>query len=335
MKHNILKDYVKDFRKAHIAVVGDMVVDIYLYGKPYRLSREAPVVVMRYQSEQVLPGSAANTVNNLSKLGAQVYPVGVVGDDKAGRDLLSYFKKEKNIDTAGIFSVASRGTFTKTRVLAGDSHVSKQQVVRIDRDDCINLSSDTEARLLSYIEQLSTRVDAFIVSDYGYDLMTKALVERICALAKEKIVVVDSRDRLREFKGVTLLTPNEQEVGEFLGRRIDSEGDVVEAGRKIMTEVKPRHLIITRGNEGMLCFQDRDEVKKIPICGSDEVTDVTGAGDTVAGVITLGLVGGATPYEAACLANYAAGIVVMKRGTATVTAEELMEVIQGDRNENS
>ena len=323
------KEIIGRFKECKIAVCGDIVADIYIYGKPFKLSREAPVLVVRHDGERILPGSAGNTIHNLSSLGIHVFPVGILGDDEAGRSLLRAFSR-MNAEMEGLIVATNRSTITKTRIMAGDDHTSKQQVIRIDREVKEPLRKDLEDRLTAYLDRLSNQVDAFIVSDYGYDLITPTLLERLKAIAAHRAVVVDSRYRLDQFSGVTAITPNEAEAESISQDRITSGQDTIRVGQGLIQNLDLKAVLITRGNKGMVLVERSGAASDIPICGSDEITDVTGAGDTVAGVLTASLAAGASFYEAARLSNYAGAVVVMKRGTATASPEELIHMIEQD-----
>ncbi len=312
-----------------VAVIGDMVADIYVYGRPFKLSREAPVIVVKYEGETIVPGSAGNTVNNLSKLGAKVFPVGIVGDDREGGFLKNHFS-EDGVDTTGLFVSKERGTISKTRLLAGDTHASKRQVVRIDKEVNWNMPDSMEKKILDYIDEVNKKVDVWIVSDYGYDIVTPGVLDRMKSIAGEKTVVADSRRRICDFAGVTIIAPNESEAGAATGITIDGEDDVIKAGKKLLKKMGSEAIIITRGNYGMVLFEKTGNVEKIPISGPNEVTDVTGAGDTVTVMLAVAMAAGASYAQAARLSNYAAGVVVMKNGTATVSRSELVDVITRD-----
>jgi rfaE bifunctional protein kinase chain/domain len=324
-----LQEIVGRFKDRRIAVLGDIVADMYIYGKPYRLSREAPVLVVRHDGERILPGSAGNTIHNLSSLGIRVFPLGVLGDDEPGRSLVSQFSR-MNVEMDGLMVVANRSTTTKTRIMAGDDHTSKQQVIRIDREAKEPLPEAVEERMAAYLDQVAHRVDAFIVSDYGYDFVNPALLEKLKAIAVHKPVVVDSRYRLHLFSGVTAITPNESEAEAVSQERITSGQDAIRVGARLVRELDLRAVLITRGNKGMVLVERSGQAADIAICGSDEITDVTGAGDTVAAVVTASLAAGASFYEAARLSNYAGAVVVMKRGTSTASPEELIQVMTQD-----
>ena len=324
-----LKDIISHLKNLKIAVLGDIVADIYVYGKPVRLSREAPVLVVRHDGERILPGSAGNTIHNLCQLGVRVFPVGILGDDEAGRSLLTQFSA-MNVEMDGLISLKERNTITKTRIMAGDDHTSKQQVIRIDREVREPLPESAEARMADYLDAIGDEVDAFVVSDYGYDLLTRGLLDRLKTLATRRTVVVDSRYRLRLFSGVTAITPNESEAEAASQTSIGTGENAIDVGERLRDELDLRAVLITRGNRGMILVDDSGNSSDIPICGSDEITDVTGAGDTVAAVFTASLAAGASFYEAARLSNYAGAVVVMKRGSATASPEEIIRLIEED-----
>ena len=321
------KEIIGRFKEAKIAVIGDIVADIYIYGKPLKLSREAPVLVVRHDGERVLPGSAGNTIYNLSRLGVRVFPLGVIGGDETGRSLLSGLSV-KNVDREGIIVVDGRSTITKTRIMAGDEHTSKQQVIRIDREVKESLPEKVEKRIMLHLDRIANQVDAFIVSDYGYNLIAPALIEKLKAIAANKSVIVDSRYRLHLFSGFTAITPNESEAEAISQSSIINGQDAIRVGKRFVKDLGLKAVLITRGNKGMVLVERSGDALEIPICGSDDITDVTGAGDTVTAVFTSSLAAGASFYEAARLSNYAGAVVVMKSGTATASPEELIHVIE-------
>lgn len=320
------RQLLENFSNARVAVVGDMVADIYIFGKPHKLSREAPVIVVRHESEKLVPGSAANTAHNLMALGAIVHPIGVVGNDAPGHAVIQFFDG-RFARPQGIVVDKTRHTITKTRIMAGDLHTTKQQVIRIDREPSNPISSATENSLVERLDAIAPEIDGIIVSDYDYDVMCPRLMQLIKKLAREKVVVVDSRSRLCEITGVTLATPNEAEAEAATGITITSEADVVKAGRELLEHTGNAAVLITRGNRGMMLFEKDAPTVDIPICGGEDIVDVSGAGDTVAATVTLGLLAGGTFVESANLANVAAALVVMKSGTATTTREEILELI--------
>ena len=319
-----LGEVIGQFEGKRICVVGDIIADIYIFGKPYRLSREAPVVIVKFEESKIYPGSAGNTINNLLALGAHVYPLGFIGNDNTGKKLMQYFSQHKNIDIGGLI-MHDGETVTKTRILAGDTHTSKQQVIRIDKDSNRPLSRPEKTMLMKKLKAIAPLADAFIVSDYGHGTISKEVIGFMRDLAKRKIVVGDSRYGLAAFNGFTIVTPNESEAYRLSGLGEDHNINVV--GKTIMGTMKLKALLITRGNKGMRLFVGDRKIYDIPISGTDDVTDVTGAGDTVCSTIALSLAGGADFYTASRIANYAAGVVVMKRGTATVTVQELEKAI--------
>jgi rfaE bifunctional protein kinase chain/domain len=276
-----------------------------------------------------MPGGAANAANNLADMGVNVLPVGIVGDDEPGRILLKYFR-HKRIPVSGVLKDKSYTTVTKTRILAGMTHTARQQVVRVDREPQQAPNSHLTRELYLAARNYAHASDALLVSDYGYGAATPAIVNALREKGKLGAVpiVLDSRYRLLQYSGATAATPNEPEVEEALGVRIGQDWNkVVAAGEQVMARMKLQSLLITRGRDGMVAFNHKHKPVDIPIVGSDEVADVTGAGDTVIAAFTAALAAGATTEEAAQLANYAGGIVVMKRGTATVSWEELLYAI--------
>jgi rfaE bifunctional protein kinase chain/domain len=308
------------FKGKRICVVGDIIADIYIFGRPYRLSREAPVVVVKHEEERVYPGSAGNTINNLLALGAHVFPLSFIGNDGAGDRLVDFFSHFDTIEMDGLIRHEGE-TITKTRILAGDTHTSKQQVIRIDRDNSKPPKRSKRSLLLKKLQEIGPAMDAFIVSDYGHGAVDGPVITYMRTAAEKKTVVGDARYRLKDFKGFTLITPNESEAYQLCN--MDLSNDIEEVGRKILGIMNVTALLITRGNKGMSLFLKNGKTHHIPISGKDDVTDVTGAGDTVCAAVTLALASGADFYSASQVANYAAGVVVMKRGTATLTREEL------------
>jgi len=322
-----LKKIVEQFAGKKIMVLGDFVADEYILGKTSRISREAPVLILQYLSRQVVLGGAGNATNNLAALGATVVPVGVVGDDETGREVTLQLKR-LGIDTALLRAQRDRVTTTKTRIMAGGrhQHTSQQQVVRIDRGEFERVSEQNEAAFLMALDEEIPCMDALVISDYQYGVLSPRVIEKVNQIAGRDscIITVDSRYRMLSFRGVSAVTPNEPEVEEALGIRLgEEEAGVRAAGEQILERVQSRAVLITRGSKGMALIERGGKAELIPIYGSDEIADVTGAGDTVIAIFTLALACGATLLEAAQLANIGGGIVVMKRGTATVGRGEL------------
>jgi D-glycero-beta-D-manno-heptose-7-phosphate kinase len=325
-----LRKIVESFPKITVTVLGDLVADEFVFGEISRVSREAPVLILKHRDRKVLPGGGANAIYNLADLGVNVLPVGVVGDDEPGKWLLRAFR-HKRIPVSGVLKDKSYSTVTKTRILAGFAHTAGQQVVRLDREPPDGPNPHLRRELVLAARQYGRASDALLVSDYGYGAATPRLLNEIREKrGLEKIpVTLDSRYRMLEFSGISAATPNESEVEEVLGIRIGNDWSrLVAAGDQILGEMKLESLVITRGRDGMVAFPRRHKPIDLPIFGSDEVTDVTGAGDTVIATLTAALAAGASTEEAAQLANYAGGIVVMKRGTATVRQQELLQAIE-------
>ena len=320
------KALINNFHNITVGVIGDLVADEYVYGRQFKLSREAPVIVAKYENEEILPGGAGNIINNVVSLGASVFPIGLVGNDDNGKKLLQYFTKHK-IVTKGIFTCNSRITITKTRFLVGDSHTTKRQVVRFDREPDTTMDSKTEQKVIDFIDAIEDKVDLWIISDYGYDIITPSTIERIRELAKKKTVVADSRHRIKEFRGVTVITPNESEAEEATNRKIQNQNHLYEVGAQLLREVNTRAVLITQGNQGMTLFEEDGNIEQVPICGKSNVIDVTGAGDTVASVLSLSMASGASLSQAARLSNYGASITVMKNGPATISQTELLQAV--------
>ena len=325
-----LKKIVETFPNITVTVLGDLVADEFIFGEISRVSREAPVLILKHRERTVVPGGAANAATNLADLGVNVLPVGIVGDDEPGRMLLKYFR-HKRIAVSGVLKDKSYTTVTKTRILAGMTHTSRQQVVRVDREPQQAPNSHLTRELYLATRNYTHAPDALLVSDYGYGAATPAIVNALREKGKlgSTPIVLDSRYRLLQYSGATAATPNEPEVEEALGVRIGQDWNkVVAAGEQVMARMKLQSLLITRGRDGMVAFDHKHKPVDIPIVGSDQVADVTGAGDTVIAAFTAALAAGATTEEAAQLANYAGGIVVMKRGTATVSRQELLHAIE-------
>ncbi|MGA8145451.1 MAG: PfkB family carbohydrate kinase [Candidatus Acidiferrales bacterium] len=320
-----LLDIVGAFSKQSICVIGDFVLDEFASCEISRVSREAPVLILRHRRTESYPGGAANAVNNLADLGARVVPVGVVGADEAGRALLEHFRR-KRVGTAGVVTARGWTTTTKTRYLAGWTHTTEQQVLRVDREPEGMAPESARAAVWSMARRLAKRADAVLVSDYGLGAASPELVKKLSA----KRIMLDSRYRLRDYAaaGVTAATPNEPELEAAYQVKVGANTRKLdELGLRALRELGLEALIVTRGKDGMAIFENGAQgdrpARHIPIYGSDAPVDVTGAGDTVIAVFTLAVAAGATYFEAAHLANYAGGIVVMKRRTATVSRAEL------------
>jgi rfaE bifunctional protein kinase chain/domain len=326
-----LLQLIDRFAHPTVVVFGDLLADEYVYGRVTRVSRESPVLILEYDSTEVLPGGAGNAVNNVARLGGRATLVGLAGRDEAGRRVLAALPRRVVRD--GIVRPSDYKTPVKTRILAGGIHSAKQQVVRIDRKN----EGVADAHRLA-VERAAVRAclraDAVLVSDYGSGLVTPAFVHSLARRIRTRRrvpVLIDSRYALTRYARLTACTPNESEVEQALGVSIDDRPRVLErAGRRILERTRMEAVLITRGSRGMALFEPNKPTIHVPIFGSDQIADVTGAGDTVMATMTLALGAGATFEEAARLANYAGGLVVMKRGTATVTADELRHAVELD-----
>ena len=320
---------IEGFRNRTVLVVGDLIADEYQFGKPARISREAPVIILRFTEREMLLGGAANAAHNVHALGARVVPIGVVGRDAAGDELLGLLHAA-GIPTEGIVTENGRTTPVKTRIMAGGYQATRQQVVRLDREPSLELQTITEDALVARLAALGERAEAIVISDYGYGTLTPRVFERIRAIGRRTgaVVSVDSRYQLPRFPGVTAATPNEAELEQLAGLPMDDERAVEKAGRQLLERLDAKILLVTRGSRGMALLERDGGCSFIPIHGTDEIADVTGAGDTVISTFTLALAGGATSGDAATLANVAGGIVVMKRGTATVSPAELVQALE-------
>jgi len=322
-------------RGKRVAVVGDVVADEFVYGRVARVSREAPVLILEYDSSEIVPGGAGNAANNIAALGGRATLVALVGRDEPARRLVSAL--HRGVDPR-LLRVASMPTPVKTRILAGGVHSAKQQVVRIDRGVSPQITPSVRMAFELTALRAIQKTDAVLVSDYGSGLITPALVQKIRrGLTRAKVptpVLIDTRYGLLSYTGLTACTPNQSEVEQALGVQINDDTRALEkAGREILERTRMQAVLITRGSHGMALFVRNGPVVHVPIFGSDAIVDVTGAGDTVVSAVTLALAAGGGFEAAARLANYAGGLVVMKRGTATVGAGELRRAISKDGRE--
>ncbi len=320
------------FAGKRLVVAGDCVLDRFIYGHPKRVSREAPVLILSFWKEENLPGGAGNTASNVRALGGIPLLVGAIGDDESGRTLVQILQ-ERRIDTAGLSVVPGYDTPTKTRVLGGAPHSIKQQIVRYDREDSLPRDGTLENVLAGWLDRLAAGAHGAILSDYGYGSVTPAAVPTLRAKMKPAApLLVDSRHGLLSFSGADAVTPNEEELEECAGESLgDSAETLGAATARLMERTGCKTVLLTRGSRGMALVEKGMQPVLIPVHGTDQVADVTGAGDTVLATFALALAAGASPLEAAHLANFAGGVVVMKMGTATVTREEISSAISSDR----
>ncbi|MDO9572263.1 MAG: D-glycero-beta-D-manno-heptose-7-phosphate kinase [Candidatus Omnitrophota bacterium] len=333
-----LKQIIQKFGKAKILVVGDLILDEYIWGSVERISPEAPVPVLWAKKRTFVPGGTANVANNIRSLGGGVTLLGVTGKDANSKILLSELKKRK-INTSGIFVELGRHTTVKTRILAGS-----QQVVRVDWEHTHDLSNELNSKILKYIEKNIKSFDAVIVEDYGKGVINVALLERLTTLAAKykKILTVDPKEEnFQYYRGVTAITPNRKELENAIKNlklkdttnrfrintdRLFTDKDIDLAAQQILAFLKLDSILVTLGEQGMKLFEKNGRLIHIPTV-AQEVFDVSGAGDTVISTFTLALCAGASKLEAAHIANFAAGIVVGKLGTAVTTIKELLERI--------
>jgi len=315
------KELVARFEGQRMVVLGDLGVDCYVETRPSRLSREAPVMVLRYKRRRYLPGCAANTVMNLRTLGAEPIPIGIVGDDEPGASLLESFRAV-GIPIDGV--VVAGDTLLKVRLMSGDDSRPQQQLLRVDKEPESHPEKDT---LLELIARAGAAEGAagVVVSDYGYGAASPGLLRAVRQVAAKARVSVDSRLGIGGFEGADLLTPNEWEASRFLGRPVETDEQACEAAAEMRSRASAGAVILTRGNRGMV-LADGD-VSLLPIAGSREIVDPSGAGDTVVAAASLARAAGASYADAARIANCAAGVSVMKSGAAGVKASELLEAL--------
>lgn len=310
-----------------IVVIGDLIADHYVYGLTSRVSREAPVLIVRRTHEEWRLGGAANAAMNVRSLGGEVSLIGVLGRDLAGDQM------QQQLSRAQVRTFITHNpngpTTVKMRVLAGSLHAAQQQVLRLDHENKETLCGEHEAEILKALHDAAANADAVLVSDYGLGTLSSKMIDALKTMAaRGQIVCVDSRFGLLRYQGVTAATPNELEAEAALNGAIESDEDVLTAGTELLHKLRMPILLVTRGQKGMALFEHASQPRLFPIAGSREVTDVTGAGDTVIAALTLALAARLTPFDAARLANYAAGISVTKAGAATVNQAELLQAMR-------
>ena len=320
---------VKRLPQRRILVVGDSVADQFIFGAISRVSREAPVFILRHENTDTVPGGAANCALNLASLGARVALVSARGEDEAGRALVTRLE-EAGVDCSGLLTDAKIKTTTKARILAGHLHSTRQQVIRIDYEAGPASDGELRERLREHVLEQAQSAEAVIISDYGYGVADADMANfvRDVASARKIPVLADSRFSLSNFAGFTSATPNQDEVEKLIGRELSTSSDLESAGEELRERLGYRALLVTRGGEGMLLLENGTAAVHIEAVGAKEPVDVTGAGDTVMAAYALALASDSSFPDAARLANYAGGLVVMKRGTASITARELASSIQ-------
>jgi len=319
-----LKRLIGNFKRAKILLIGDLILDEFIWGRVSRISPEAPVPVVWVNSESFMPGGAANAANNIHALGAQAFICGVIGSDERGRTLADELRR-KNIDVEGIVIDTERPTTLKTRVIA-----HHQQVVRIDREKVEEIDDNVIGQIMTFLKEKIADVDAVLIEDYGKGLIVPRLLQEVVALAQKhkKIITVDPKENHFPFyKNVNLITPNHHEAAKACGKKINNEQDLKDVGKALLAKQEAEAVLVTLGEDGMCLFQRNAEPVHIPTM-AQEVFDVSGAGDTVISTATLALASGASMQQAAHIANCAAGIVVGKVGVAVATQEELLEKME-------
>jgi len=322
VRRDALAQVVEAMRGAKVAVLGDLVIDEYVYGQTERISREAPVLIVRQESTERKLGGAANAAANLAALGATTYALGVVGDDEAGRGLVALCEAARIVPR---LAVAPGPTETKTRILAGGINTTRQQMLRVDRCREGPLPERTEAELVEGLRAAAKECDLLVVSDYGGGVLTPRLIEEVRRLGREGLrVCVDSRYDLGAYAGLYLVKPNEPELAQATGLPVGTLDSTLRAALALRERLGCHAVLVTRGRSGMLLVREGEEPLAIPVHGEEEAVDVTGAGDTVIATLAAALGGGADLPTAARVANVAGGIVVRKPGTATVHPEEIL-----------
>ena len=318
-------EIIKNFTRSKVLVVGDIMVDHFIWGKVSRISPEAPVPVVEVQSDDFMLGGCANVLNNIFSLGGKVFATSVIGSDDMGQRLLGELRKRR-IDTDGIIVETNRPTTLKTRIVAHN-----QQVVRFDQESNNTIKPRSVEKIIKYVKKVMDVLDAIVISDYNKGVITKPLMDGIReALSGRGITVcVDPKQNdFSLYQGFDIVTPNNYEAGRAAGMDITDGRDTAKVGKMLLDRFNFRALLITRGEDGMSLFEKDGKTTHTAFpAEAREVFDVTGAGDTVIGVFALCVASGATFKEAAALANYAAGIVVGKVGTATISQDELREVL--------
>jgi len=322
-----LRKWLDRFPRCRVLILGDVMLDEYMWGTVSRISPEAPVPVVAVRSESVKIGGAGNVASNVAALGGRATLIGLVGNDVAA-ERLGHELEMAGIKSDGLIVDGSRPTTIKSRVVAGSQHV-----VRFDRESDAPVSQAIRGQVIAAVRERLREADVLLISDYAKGLVSPALVRAVLALAarERRLVAVDPKvQHLALFKGVTVVAPNHHEAAAAARIPVRDEADLVRAGQRLLRSLKARAVLITRGEHGMCLFEEGRPVMHIPTVAR-EVYDVTGAGDTVMGALSLALAAGADMREAAVLANFAAGVVVGKRGTATVSRAELERALRDGR----
>ncbi len=328
-KEELLKE-IEKLSNPSVLVIGDMAIDEMVYGTTDRMSREAPVLILRHYKTNVILGAASNAANNISSLnGGKVSVIGVYGDDYYAPILLETFKKA-GINTEYMVKDSSRTTTVKTRISGSCSQSVTQQIVRIDRETIDELSKEIEEKIIAQMEIAIPKHDAVILSDYNIGLLTEKIIKKAIEIAKKnnKIIVVDSQKNLDRFQGVTSMTPNQPDSENFVGFFIKDKESLEKAGKEMLSKTNADSVLITLGGDGMALFEKNGNFAKIPVFNKTDVFDVTGAGDTVVATYTLAMAAGLSKKNAAIVSNLAASIVVRHFGCATTTIDVLKSTLK-------
>ena len=336
---NINKDkligYIKDLKNTKVLIIGDLAMDEMVYGDTERISREAPVLILLHTETKNLLGAASNAAHNASAINSgKVSVIGVLGEDYQADQLKEAFKNA-NINTEYLVYEASRKTTTKTRISGSCSQSVTQQIVRIDRQTSAPISKETEDKVIAQMEKAIPLHDAIILSDYHIGVLTQRIIDRAIKLANEhnKVIVADIQKNFDKYKGVTSLTPNLPDTQKFLGFGLNSKGDFEKAGTILQNMIRPKSILVTCGDRGMMVIEPDYKITEIPVFNKSHVFDVTGAGDTVTAIYTMALSIGAEPVYAAVIGNIAASIVIKQFGCATTTIDELLEMVEKKEKE--
>ncbi len=328
-KNELLKG-IENLKTPRILVIGDMAIDEMVYGTTDRISREAPVLILRHYKTKIILGAASNAAHNAAALNdGQVSVLGVYGDDYYASVLLNAFK-EVNINTEYMVKDSQRATTVKTRISGSCSQSVTQQIVRIDRETILPVSIETENKIIKQMEIAIPKHDAVILSDYNIGVLTEKVIKRAIELCRiyNKIIVVDSQKDLDRFKGVTSMTPNQPDSEKFAGIFINNQETLKQAGNIILSRTNAESVLITLGGDGMALFENTGTFTKIPVFNKTDVFDVTGAGDTVVATYTLAMASGMSKKNAAILGNLAASIVIRYFGCAVTTPETLYSAVE-------
>jgi len=317
---------VDRFRESRILLLGDLVLDRFILGTPKRISREAPVIILRHEGQEDIPGGGANSLANLAALGVETLPVGFIGDDEPGECLIAAIQA-RNVRTDAIMRISGYRTPMKVRILGGGASSLKHQVARYDVEDHLRLDETQIRKLREFLRDTMKSSQALALSDYGYGAVPLEALQDL-QRAESSWICLDSRRRIGEFRGVDGATPNLGELEVWADKKLLTNEEIAEAAEALRHRLQARFILTTRGNQGMTLVEEDQPALHLPVFGTDEVADVTGAGDTVLATLIAALASGASPAEAATLANIAGGLVVMKLGTATISAEELRLGIQ-------